>query len=351
MQSRALPKRGNAEAQAVYGDRQLRDQLAFSEGVQQEDGGRAMAHNSQPGAGTVARAWQSASRIVRTWPELTIAWADWYDRPAHLVVQSEAGASLHFENADGPLLATDDAETRLRWADVEHLDATNRFNQVNWIGNWGAPSTAEPTAKAAIYAAIAALIRPDGSDGWTARPANIVFDSDDPLDDPYAVFRLLSAFPTLVATVRWYASQVSVGLRRGSRRELGWHEPLWLVARNDHPVAVLDEAGRVHLARISTNDDNLADLLELVADDADWVAGGFSFDILQALNRLDGDLDALMTLIVPGARHAFGPRRSWNPADPNRAQEPPRRLPPISAESDADTSGECSPDGSSADLR
>jgi hypothetical protein len=283
-----------------------------------------MAQETQPAA-IEARAWQAASDIVLAWPELSISWADWYDRPAHLVVQATAGTTLHFAADEAPLLESDGREAQLRWADVEHWGQRNQLG-VDWVEHWGTPTLpVAPTAKSAIYAAIAALVSPGAE--WTARPAKIMFATESPLDDPLAVFGLLSAFPSLMSTVKWYASQVSLGLRRAAAgREHFWHEPLWLVARQGKPVAVLDEAGRVHLARISTSDDNLADLLELVADDADWVAGGFSFDILTALASSDGDLDALVALIVPGARHAFGPRRSWNPADPAKAPTVPRRL-------------------------
>jgi hypothetical protein len=282
----------------------------------------------QPDAMATARAWQAASRIVLNWPELSLAWADWYQRPAHLVVQSDSGATLHFTGDGGPLLESAGVETELRWEDVEHLASDNPFSRIDVAQYWGEPTRpVRPTAKSAIYAAIAGLVSPAA--GWTARPAKIVFGGEKPLDDPRAVFRLIGDFPSLMSTVQWYAAQVSAGLRRASvGAELAWHEPLWLVARNDRPIAVFDEAGRVHLARVSTSDDNLGDLLELVSDDADWVAGGFSFDILQALARLDGDIDALVGLVVPGARHAFGPRRSWSPADPNREQPPPRRLRP-----------------------
>jgi len=285
-----------------------------------------MAQISQPDAVTAARAWPAASRIALAWPQLSLAWADWYDRPDHLIITSASGATLHFVGAEGPLLAADGIDSQLRWADVEHLDPANPFSQIDWVRHWGEPVLpVRATAKSAIYAAIAALVGP--AQQRTARPAKIVFAGADPLEDPSAVFRLLSTFPSLMSTVQWYASQVGRGLRRAATGgELAWHEPLWLVARNGQPVAVLDEGGRVHLARVSTSDDNLADLLELVSDDADWVAGGFSFDILQVLARLDGDLDALVALIVPGARHAFGPRRSWNPADPTQDPKLPRRL-------------------------
>ncbi|MBA3020750.1 hypothetical protein [Propionicimonas sp.] len=285
-----------------------------------------MAQQVRPDA-VAARAWQSASSIVLAWPELTISWADWYDRPAHLIVQSSSGVTLHYAGGEGPVLTADGAEAQLRWADVEYFDLSNQLG-LDWADHWGHPTVpVQPTAKSAIYTAIAALVGPD--DAWTARPAKILFRTEDPLDDPLAVFRLLSAFPSLMTTVQWYASQLSLGLRRASAgRELAWHEPLWQVSRNGQAVAVLDEAGRVHLARVSTNDDNLADLLELVADDADWVAGGFSFDILAALDGLDGDVDALVALIVPGARHAFGPRRSWSPAAPGQEPVNPRRLEP-----------------------
>lgn len=286
----------------------------------------AMGQISQPDAATVARAWPAASGIVLAWPQLSLVWADWYDRPDHLIVASAAGTTLHFVSDEGPLLTADGTNSQLRWSDVEHLDPANPFSQINWVRHWGKPALpVRATAKSAVYAAIAALVGP--GEGRTARPAKIVFGGADPLDDPSAVFWLLSAFPSLMSTVQWYASQVSMGLRRAATGgQLAWHEPLWQVARNGQPVAVLDEAGRVHLARVSTSDDNLADLLELVSDDADWVAGGFSFDILQALARLDGDLDTLVALIVPGARRAFGPRRSWSPADPNQDPTLPRRL-------------------------
>ncbi len=82
----------------------------------------------------------------------------------------------------------------------------------------------------------------------------------------------------------------------------------------------------MHLPRVASGDDNRADLIDLVADDADWVAGGLSFDIVSALDRLGGNTDALVALITPGARRTFGLRRAWNPSDPNKEQVQPRRL-------------------------
>lgn len=290
---------------------------------------RGMGHSLQPSAATVGRAWQVASRIVAMWPDLGVSWADWYDGPAHLIVGPKNGATLHFLSEAGPLLESASADVQLRWEEVEYLDRKNAFNRSEWAQHWGQFGDSELTAKSVVYAAIARLVQPDALSTWTARPARIVFDTEDPLADPHAVFRLLDAFPSLVPTVRWYATQVSVGMRRaGSGRELGWHEPLWQLAGNREPFAVLDEAGRVHLPRVASSDDNLADLLELVADDADWVAGGFSFDLLQALGRTDGSLWSLVSLIRPGARYAFGPRRAWSPADPDKPTPSARRISP-----------------------
>ncbi len=287
-----------------------------------------MAPDPQAQAASSARAWAAAAGLMTIWPQLVIAWADWYEVPDHLVVFADGDAMLHFAAAEGPVLESADGEEQLTWADLEQLDLESRFQRVDWRRHFGPPA-AEPevTAKAAIYAAIAAIVgtAPDGE--WTARPAKMVFDTDHPLDDPNAVFRLIGGFPSLMSTVQWYASQVSAGMRRAAAgRALGWHDPLWQITRGGSAAVVLDEAGRIHLPRISTEDDNLADLLELVADDADWVAGGFSFDVLAVLTQLNGDLDALAALLLPGARHAFGPRRAWSPAHPDRANQAPRRL-------------------------
>ncbi len=283
-----------------------------------------MAQTSKPEEAIAARAWQVAALIVRHWPNLSMSWADWYDFPAHLVIQSET-MTLHFTDEEGPLLEVDQTDAQLAWSDVENLRPSSRFNRIDWTAHWGTPVEEHITAKAVIYAAIAGWV---GSDELpSARPAKIVFRTENPLEDPQAVFRLLGVFPSLMSTVQWYASQVSVGLRRASAGRFdGWHEPLWQIVQAEQTVAVFDEAGRVHLPRGASGDDNFADLLELVADDADWVAGGFSFDVLQALGRVDGDVDALVELIKPGARHTFGLRRAWNPTDPSRVRIQPRRL-------------------------
>jgi hypothetical protein len=271
-----------------------------------------------------ARAWQTAAEFVQVWPELSISWADWYDSPSHLVVSSPS-AVLHYAHSDGPTLESVSGEVSLTWAQVDGFDPDSVFARSTWAGNFGDPAEADHlTAKAAVYATIAGLLR---YSPWTARPAKIVFATENPVDDPKAVFGLLSDFPSLMSTVKWYVSQVSVGLRRAVQgRPLGWHEPLWQIARQGVPIAVFDEAGRVHLPRVAAGDDNRADLIDLVADDADWVAGGLSFDIVGALDHLDGDIEALVALITPGARRTFGLRRAWNPSDPNKEQAQPRRL-------------------------
>lgn len=283
----------------------------------------AMAEQLQPDA-IAARAWQTAAEFVQVWPELTISWADWYDGPSHLVVSSPT-AVLHYAHADGPTLESSAGEEALTWAQVDQFDPESVFARATWAGNFGGPDESDHlTAKAVVYTTIAGLLR---YDPWTARPAKILFATENPIDDPKAVFGLLSDFPSLMSTVKWYVSQVSVGMRRAVvGRPLGWHEPLWQIARQGVPIAVFDEAGRVHLPRVASGDDNRADLIDLVADDADWVAGGLSFDIVSALDRLGGNTDALVALITPGARRTFGLRRAWNPSDPNKEQVQPRRL-------------------------
>ena len=285
-----------------------------------------MSQLSQPSAVTHARAWHAASGLVTEWPHLLISWADWYEGPAHLVVQSEYGGPiLHFDTDDGPLLESPATELQLAWEDLHHTNF-RRLSAAEWASLWGDPEPDQVTAKAAIYTTIASLLGTEGPTQWTARPAKMVFTTEEPVADPDAVFALLGSFPSLMSTVQWYASQLRVGLRRSPlAQDLGWHEPLWLLAENGRPIAVLDEAGRVHLPRVYSSDDNFADLLELVADDADWVAGGLSFDLLDAIGKLDGDLDALAELVRPGARHALGPRRSWNPTDPSKERPEPRR--------------------------
>lgn len=287
-----------------------------------------MAPDPQVQAAPPARAWAAAAELATIWPQVIAAWADWYEVPDHLVVLTDGEAVLHFAAARGPVFESVDGEEQLAWADLEQLDLHSRFQRVDWPRYFGTPSDEpEVTAKSAVYAAIAAILASAPGDEWTARPAKMVFDTDHPLDDPNAVFRLIGSFPSLMSTVQWYASQVSAGMRRAaSGWTVGWHDPLWQITRDGYAAVVLDEAGRIHLPRISTEDDNLADLLELVADDADWVAGGFSFDVLAVLTQLSGDLDALAALLLPGARHAFGPRRAWSPAHPDRANQAPRRL-------------------------
>lgn len=275
------------------------------------------------GAHTIQRAWRVASRIVAARPDLSVSWADWYDAPDHLVVSDGAlGAVLHFDSDDGPTWESRTAsEQALRWEDVESIKAPNRFAPVDWVAHWGQPTESPSlTAKAATYALIAYAVGVDDSGReWCARPARLVHASDESADSFDSAFALRYAFPTLASTVEWYCSHFGVYLRRAAKQgnEARWHEPLWLLTRDGEPAAVLDEAGRVHLPRLSSIGEDgpdamsaalrsaarsasLVDVLARVAHLADLTFDGFSFDVLGALTFLSGDVVRLAEVVRGG---------------------------------------------------
>ena len=258
---------------------------------------------------TLVRAWQVASRMVATRPDLTISWADWYDGPDHLVVHDgPLGAALHFDRDDGPTWESRTApEQALRWRDVDDIDAPNAFAPVDWAAWWGEPMrSVDLTARAAVYALIASLVDADqGESEWVVRPAKLVHDTDEAADAPDSARALTEAFVTLDSTVEWYASHLSVYLHRASKtgNQAVWHEPLWLATRAGEPRVVLDEAGQIHLAT-----ESLTEIIEMMAVAGDL--GGvdtplFSFNLLEALPRINGDLTELASRLRRGPADAL----------------------------------------------
>ena len=129
---------------------------------------------------------------------------------------------------------------------------------------------------------------------WTARQAKLVHYTDDSADAPDSAFRLVDEFPSLTPTVDFYAAQIG-GPSWGDGTT--WHEPLWLVTRDDEPRLVFDEAGQVHLTSGS-----LSEALAAMAAAADL--GGLEdpwrVDVLDALARVRGSFAALAALLRRG---------------------------------------------------
>ena len=268
---------------------------------------------------TIRRAWQLAGRIVASRPWLDVSWVGGDGVPCHLVVHDGPfGAALHFDDDEGPTWEPRSLpDESLGWEDVEDIDALSQGAVVDWVECWGTPAQApELTAKAAIYTLIAHLLDDDSIDGrWAARPARLVHYTDESAGTPGSAFSLATVFSSLAPTVQWYLDQItSPSWGEGTV----WHEPLWLVTRDDQPRLVLDEAGQVHMAA-----DSLPEVLDVMAAAANL--GGiddlWSFDLLDALTRLS----------LPGLTR-LGSQQIGHEPDV-LALDPPRRLLYVASES------------------
>jgi len=247
---------------------------------------------------TVQRAWLVASRIVASRPWLDVSWLEGYDYPGHLVVHDGSeGPALHFDSDEGPTweprLAPD---VELDWDDVEDIDALDRLAPIDWAALWGASAPhAEVTGKAAIYTLIAYVLNAHGNDGqWSVRPAKLVHYTDESAAAPDSALSLIDDFTSLKSAVEFYVGQIgSPSWGDGT----AWHEPLWLVARDDEPRLVLDEAGQVHLTAGS-----LSEAIEALeaAVDLGGVEDAWRIDVLDALARVRGSFSSLAALLRRG---------------------------------------------------
>jgi ADP-ribosylglycohydrolase len=247
---------------------------------------------------TIRRAWHVASKIVASRPWLDVTWADWYADAGHLVVHDGAyGPALHFDRYDGPTLESRSSpERELEWADVEDTTSSNEIALVDWVGLWGlSVGSPELTAKALTYELVAHLLDGDGNAGeWSARPAKLIHNSDVDADAPDSAFTLTGRFASLASTVEWYVKQLgSPSWGPGTI----WHEPLWLVSRDDEPRLVLDEAGHVHLTTSS-----LSEVLSVVVATAELggIDDPYGFDLPEALQQLNGSSADLAELLRCG---------------------------------------------------
>jgi len=247
---------------------------------------------------TIRRAWQLAGRIVASRPWLDVSWVGDGGVPCHLVVHDGPfGAALHFDEDEGPTWEPRSLpDVSLGWEDVEDLNALGQGAVVDWVECWGTPTQApELTAKAATYTLIAHLLDDDSIDGrWAARPARLVHYTDESAEAPDSAFSLVTVFSSLAPTVQWYVSQIS---SPSWGEGTVWHEPLWLLTRDDQPRLLLDEAGRVHM-----DADSLSETLDVMAVSADLggVDDPWSFDLLDALTSIDGDFAGLAALLHQG---------------------------------------------------
>lgn len=124
-------------------------------------------------------------------------------------------------------------------------------------------------------------------------------------DAPDSAQTLTATFSTLGSTVEWYASHLSVYLHRAAKtgNQAVWHEPLWLATRAGEPRIVFDEAGQIHLAT-----ESLAEMIAMMAVAADLGGIGtslFTFDLLEALPRINGDLTELASRLRRGPAYAL----------------------------------------------
>jgi hypothetical protein len=242
----------------------------------------------------IRRAWQLAAHLVASRPWLDVSWVGDGGIPGHLVVHDGPfGAALHFDEDRGPTWEPRSLpDVSLAWEDVEILNGLGQDAVVDWVECWGTPAqTPELTEKAATYTLIAHLLDESIDSRWAARPARLVHHTDESADAPDSAFSLVTVFPSLAPRVQWYVNQISSPSWGDGTV---WHEPLWLLTRDDQPRLVLDEAGRVHMAA-----DSLSEVLDVMAASAElgWVDDWWSFDLLDALTRVGGGFAGLAALL------------------------------------------------------
>lgn len=240
------------------------------------------------------RAWRVASQIVNRRPWLDVSWVRLDEDFEHLVVHDGPhGAALHFDDDDGPTWAPRTSpETPLDWDETLGVNDADVTGPVDWSEQWGPAAEEQLSGKTITYSLITQLL--DSDDSVAARPAKILHPTDESADAPDSAFTLIDSFATLGPTVQWYVSQLSsASWGEGAV----WHEPLWLITRNQQPILVLDEAGHAHFT-VTT----IHDVLSVMASTVDL--GGIpdpdGFDLVDAIERLNGDVGKLATHILQG---------------------------------------------------
>lgn len=199
-------------------------------------------------------AWGHAIEIVTRRPWLMISWVQFPGEAGHLTVHDGAfGASLHFDNPDGPTLGGPGVEAaQLDWDDLSTLEdasTTSDASYVDWVSLWGAPTPSPAqTDRSAVFTALRSSLigaNLESNDGylWVARPAAFA------TTDPYSAYDLVDVFPTAQPVVELYADMLAGEYRNSAQtgEPAYWHEPLWVVHRAGLPVLLFDEAGQVHM--------------------------------------------------------------------------------------------------------
>ncbi len=199
-------------------------------------------------------AWGHAIDIVTRRPWLMISWVQFPGEAGHLTVHDGAfGASLHFDNPDGPTLGGPGVQAaQLDWDDLSTLEdasTTSDTSYVDWVSLWGAPTPSPAqTDRSAVFTALRSSLigaNLESNDGylWVARPAAFA------TTDPYSAYDLVDVFPTAQPVVELYADMLAGEYRNSSQtgEPAYWHEPLWVVHRAGLPVLLFDEAGQVHM--------------------------------------------------------------------------------------------------------
>lgn len=199
-------------------------------------------------------AWGHAIEVVTRRPWLMISWVQFPGEAGHLTVHDGAfGASLHFDNPDGPTLGGAGVQAaQLDWEDLSTLEdasTTADTSFVDWVSLWGAPTPAPAqTDRTAVISAMRSSLigaNLESNDGhlWVARPASFA------TTDPYSAYDLVDVFPTAQPIVELYADMLTGEYRNSEQtgEPTYWHEPLWVVHRAGLPVLLFDEAGQVHM--------------------------------------------------------------------------------------------------------
>lgn len=185
-------------------------------------------------------AWICGARQVRLRPWLTLSWISHGSHPPHVALHDgPTGPALHFDSTDGPTFVSTEGILQPAWHEV--LGSDNEWSTV-----WGPiDDSSGLSPKSAAYHALATILRQ--RDDLRIAPARFISEQDDPL----SVSLIEGRFPSAQAAMIDYLGILEAQFNEGvaTNQPEYWHEPMWVVLRGDDPLALVDEAGYMHLGR------------------------------------------------------------------------------------------------------
>lgn len=216
--------------------------------------------------------WWIASELCRRHPELLISrLQDSEQNQLLLVHDGPTGKRVQFGLTGGIKYEQGGTVRQIDWPSIiaQH-NAHDVLKRLEHGTGWGSPTdTPATTHRTLVYRIVAKLLalNLDDRHEWQAVPLPILGDEDEPV----SAWGLLDQFPSLRDAADGYLEYATALAAADEHETAFWHEPLWMLLRDMEPVAVLDEAGTVHLAETTPVD--LMDAYDSVERDLNPVVG------------------------------------------------------------------------------